>query len=210
MRLLLHCCCGPCSLLVAEHFRQLGEEPAGWFFNPNIHPEEERRRREATLAKAATAGGIPLLPGGPEMSFDEWLLALARCGGLPADLSAVGLPKAEALVKAGRRCPACYQIRLEAAAQEAARLGFDAFSSTLLISPYQNLEAIAEIGRAAGARAGVEFRFADLRGRYTDSRERARELELYQQNYCGCVFSALERAERRAKRALEKALTPTA
>ncbi len=186
MKLLLHCCCGPCSLLVAEHFRAQGEEVAGWFFNPNIHPEEERRRREATLAEAARASGIKLLPADPEPNFLQFLLALAR-GKSP-------------------RCLTCYQLRLEAAAQEAARLGFDRFSSTLLISPYQDLEAIAEIGWAAGARVGIEFHFADLRACYPHSRDRARKLDLYQQNYCGCLFSALERAERRAKRAIDKAL----
>ncbi len=186
MKLLLHCCCGPCSLLVAEHFRAQGEKVTGWFFNPNIHPEEERLRRESTLAEAAQASKIRLLPPGPELNFTEFLLALARRG--------------------GPRCLACYQLRLEAAAQEAARLGFDGFSSTLLISPYQNLDAIAEIGRAAGVQAGVAFHFTDLRECYPNSRERARELDLYQQNYCGCVFSALERAKRRAKRVLSKAL----
>jgi len=82
--------------------------------------------------------------------------------------------------------------------------GFDGFSTTLLISPYQDIAAIGEIGRAIAARAGLEFRFADLRNRYRESRERARELGLYMQNYCGCVFSLLERARRRAGRRIHR------
>ena len=186
MRLLLHCCCGPCATVAADHFRGEGEEVVGWFFNPNIHPEEERRRREAVLAEAAEEMELPLLPAGPGMGLDEFLLALAREG--------------------GRRCRACYGLRLEATAREAAQGGFDGFSSTLLISPYQEVEAIGKVGQKAGERFGVEFRFADLRGRYGESCERAREFGLYRQNYCGCRFSALERAERRAGRAVAKAL----
>ena len=185
MRLLLHCCCGPCATSVADHFRAVGHDVVGWFFNPNIHPDEERRRREATLAKAAEAVGVPLLPEGPAMRLDEFLLELARRG--------------------GRRCLACYELRLEATARKAAEQGFDAFASTLVISPYQDLDSIAEIGVRAGEAAGVEFQFVDLRSSYPKSCERARELDLYRQNYCGCMFSALERAERRTRRAVEKA-----
>jgi hypothetical protein len=171
---------------VAERFRERGEEVVGWFFNPNIHPEAERARREAVLGEAARASGLELLPAGPDLSFADFLLELARRG--------------------GPRCRACYGMRLEEGAREAARQGCAGFSTTLLISPYQDIEAIGEAGRAAGARAGVSFAYVDLRGEYEDGRERARELHLYQQNYCGCTFSALERAERRAKRAIGKAL----
>jgi len=185
LRLLLHCCCGPCATSVADHFRGVGYDVVGWFFNPNIHPDEERRRREATLVEAAEAAGLPLLPEGPAMRPDEFLLKLAGRG--------------------GRRCLACYEVRLEATARKAAEQGFDAFASTLVISPYQDLEAIAEIGMGAGEAAGVEFQFVDLRNAYPKSCERAKELDLYRQNYCGCVFSGLERAERRTRRAAKKA-----
>ena len=185
MRLLLHCCCGPCATSVADHFRSTGFDVVGWFFNPNIHPEGERQRREGTLSLAAEATGLPLLPNGPGMRQEEFFLELAA--------------------RAGGRCSACYGLRLGATARKAAEQEFDAFASTLVISPYQDLDAIATIGGEMGAAEGVEFRFADLRGAYPKSCERARELDLYRQNYCGCLFSALERAERRALRAVEKA-----
>jgi len=185
LRLLLHCCCGPCATLVAEHFRAVGHDVVGWFFNPNIHPEEERRKREVTLGEAAAAAGLPLLPEGQGMRPEEFLWRLAR--------------------RRGRRCLACYEVRLEATARRGAEQGFDAFASTLVISPYQDLNSIAEIGEEAGEAAGIEFQFVDLRGAYPKSCERARELDLYRQNYCGCMFSALERAERRARRAIDKA-----
>jgi predicted adenine nucleotide alpha hydrolase (AANH) superfamily ATPase len=184
VRLLLHCCCGPCATVVADHFRNAGDEAVGWFFNPNIHPEQERLRREAVSADGARKMKLELLPPGPGMGFEEFLLALARRG--------------------TNRCRACYELRLTEAARQAAAGGFDGFSTTLVVSPYQDVKAIAEVGREAGDRFGVAFRFADLRASYGESCERARELGLYRQNYCGCRFSQLERAERRARRAIEK------
>jgi hypothetical protein len=188
LKLLLHCCCGPCATSVAEHFQGLGDQVTGWFFNPNIHPEEERTRRETTLAQAAEAAGLPLLPGGPAMRLVDYLLAIARRG--------------------GPRCHTCYALRLEATAKEASAKGFDGFSTTLLISPHQDLEAISSIGCSIAERTGIEFRFADLRGKYGESCERSRELDLYRQNYCGCLFSGLERSQRRSDRFLRKALAP--
>jgi predicted adenine nucleotide alpha hydrolase (AANH) superfamily ATPase len=186
VKLLLHCCCGPCAALVAERFRAQGHDVTGWFFNPNIHPVEERRRRQETMRQAAEAVGLPLQDGegGSELALREFLLRLALGG--------------------GKRCESCYEARLRAAAEEAVRGGFDAFATTLSISPYQDLAAIERIGREAAAAAGTVFLFEDLRSHYPESCDRARELDLYRQKYCGCVFSAFERAERRARRALEK------
>ncbi len=128
------------------------------------------------MAAAAEAMRLPMLPAGPGMGLREFLLLLAR--------------------ESGPRCRGCYGLRLEATAREAAGRGFDGFSTTLVMSPYQDLEAIARLGEQVGSRLGLEFRFADLRGRYVESCERSRELELYRQDYCGCVFSSLERAAR--------------
>lgn len=184
MNLLLHCCCGPCTTSVVDHFRGLGDQVTGWFFNPNLYPHSEQARRGKTFAQAASALGLPVLPEGPRLDLRAFLLAQAS--------------------HSGARCRACYEMRLRATATEAAVRGFDGFSTTLLISPYQDIAAIGEIGRAIAARAGLEFRFADLRNRYRESRERARELGLYMQNYCGCVFSLLERARRRAGRRIHR------
>jgi predicted adenine nucleotide alpha hydrolase (AANH) superfamily ATPase len=180
VKLLLHCCCGPCAALVADHFRALGDTVTGWFFNPNIHPPEERRRRERALTQAAQAIGLPLLPVEDGMGWAGFLLEQAR--------------------RQGPRCRACYELRMEATAREAARRGFEAFSTTLVISPYQDVVGIADLGRAIADRCGVKFRSADLRERYPESCERSRELGLYRQHYCGCQFSLLERAERRLRR----------
>lgn len=127
---------------------------------------------------------LPLLPSGPPMTLADFLQALAR--------------------HRGPRCHACYQLRLEASAREAAKRGYDGFSSTLLVSPYQDLDALREIGAQAAAQHRVAFRFSDLRAQYGETRARAREMDLYRQNYCGCLLSALERAERRARRRIRE------
>lgn len=185
MKLLLHCCCGPCALVTADHFRSSNTAVVGWFYNPNVHPVEEHARRAATMAAAANSANLAMLPDGPAMTLADFLLALARVS--------------------GPRCSGCYLLRLRATARKAAEQGFDAFSSTLLISPYQDLAAIAEVGKEAAGAAGVEFRFADLRDEYRESCGRARDLALYRQSYCGCLFSALERAARRVRRAVNRA-----
>jgi predicted adenine nucleotide alpha hydrolase (AANH) superfamily ATPase len=186
VRLLLHCCCGPCTTPVVEHFRGGGAQVEGWFHNPNLYPAAERVRRQEGLATAAAATDLPQRAPGPETRARDVLLALARAG--------------------GRRCDACYRLRLEAAAEEAVAAGCEGFATTLVISPYQDLAALQRIGEEAGARHGVSFAFVDLRAKFAESRTRARELGLYQQNYCGCLFSLLERAVRRSERAIAKAL----
>jgi predicted adenine nucleotide alpha hydrolase (AANH) superfamily ATPase len=137
------------------------------------------------MEQAAQVGDLPLLEHGPGMSVAGFLSVLAREG--------------------GSRCRACYRLRLEATARRAAEEGMEGFSSTLLISPYQDVGEIAEVGERAARRHGVAFRFADLRDRYPESCERAREHDLYRQSYCGCAFSALERGERRSRRAIASA-----
>jgi hypothetical protein len=97
-------------------------------------------------------------------------------------------------------------MRLEATARRAAEEGCEEFSTTLLMSPYQDLREIERAGEEAGRRLDVRFSLEDLRSRYPESCERSRELDLYRQNYCGCIFSALERSERRSRRAVAKAL----
>ncbi len=184
MRLLLHCCCGPCALTTADHLRTPETTVVGWFCNPNIYPAAEWARRSAAMTAAAEAAGLAMLPDGPRMGRVDFLLSLARSG--------------------GSRCRACYRLRLGPTARVAAEQGFEAFSSTLLISPYQDLDVIDQVGREAGAAAGIRFCFADLRSKYRESCERSAGLGLYRQNYCGCLFSALERATRRARRAIDR------
>ena len=102
------------------------------------------------------------------------------------------LKAAESNFDAPERCAVCYRLRMEKAALTASEKGYDAFSTTLFISPYQNHELLKEEAEKAAARHGVELLYRDFRPRFRDGRAEARRLNLYMQKYCGCIFSESE------------------
>jgi epoxyqueuosine reductase len=172
MEMLLHICCGPCASATIEHWRGEGVDLEGLFFNPNVHPLLEFRRRLTGARDLATVMGLPLRE---DLFYDPaaWF----------TDVVAEG----------ENRCRACIRSRLARTAREAAEAGFTSFGTTLAISPWQDHHAIREEGAAAGRDCGVEFVYEDLRPLYKRSRSLARELGLYRQHYCGCVLSEWER-----------------
>ena len=91
------------------------------------------------------------------------------------------------------RCTACYHLRLEKTARAASKRGFDAFTTSLLVSPYQKHELIRDIGRSVGAEHEIEFYYEDFRPGWPETRAMSREMDLYRQKYCGCIFSERER-----------------
>ena len=91
------------------------------------------------------------------------------------------------------RCQYCFNLRLSKTAATALKMGFDAFTTTLLISPHQKHKILAEIGNKLAEEKGIDFLYADLRKRYSDSRHLTKPMGLYRQQYCGCIFSEWER-----------------
>ena len=172
MKLLLHTCCAPCSVSCVERLRADGISPTAFWYNPNIHPYTEYRARRDCMIAYAQQIDLPLL------LHDEY--------GLRPFVRAV----AENI---DGRCGYCYTIRLEQTARTAAEQGFDAFCTTLTVSPYQNTPLIFEIGKKLGEKYGVEFLPYDFSPGYREGQSRARELGLYMQKYCGCVFSEEDR-----------------
>lgn len=147
-------------------------EVVGFFFNPNIHPYLEFRRRLENVRTVSEQRRFPLLV---DDSYDP-----------VAWFQQVGIRGAD-------RCRACISLRLSATARRAAAEGMEAFSTTLAISPWQDHVAIAEMGRAAAEEHGPAFLYEDLRPLYKASVEQSRELGLYRQKYCGCILSEWER-----------------
>jgi predicted adenine nucleotide alpha hydrolase (AANH) superfamily ATPase len=187
MRIALHACCGPCLL---EPYDALagageGEDVVVFYANPNIHPREEYERRRDTLLAYAAEKDIRV----EELAYDReaWEAAVA---GLEDDRAA--------------RCRACFAVRLGAVASRAAELGLDAVATTLTVSPYQDPDAIREAGEAVCADAGVGFLVTDFRSRYPEAVRRSRELGMYRQDYCGCVYSVAEAREGKAARRRER------
>jgi len=171
MRLLFHCCCGPCATACVENLHAEGIAPTLFWYNPNIHPLAEYQCRRDAFAAFAAAKNLQ-----QEMidTYDEQVF-----------LSGIGSE-----TEAPQRCGQCYRMRLEQAAAYAAEKGFDAFSTSLLISPYQKHDMIRSIGEEMAARFGIPFFYRDFRPLFRQSRDQARALGLYMQKYCGCMFSA--------------------
>lgn len=183
MALLLHICCAPCSVACIKALRAEGVEPVGYWYNPNIHPFLEYKARRDTLRQYAADIGLDLR----EHDF-------------------YGLREFTAAVAADpdHRCGHCYVCRMEDTARYAAEHSFDRFSTTLLISPYQNRELICATGEQMAARYGVEFIPYDFRPYFREGQEKARALGLYMQKYCGCVYSEEDRFSNRRKKELHK------
>ncbi|MGE5552475.1 MAG: epoxyqueuosine reductase QueH [Betaproteobacteria bacterium] len=174
-RLLLHACCAPCTIHPLAVLREEGWDVAGYFYNPNIHPYREWQRRRDTLAEYAARENLPV----------TWVEGY--------DLNAF---LAEALAAGPSRCLSCYRRRLSATARAAREGGFGAFSTTLLVSPYQKHDEVRQIGEEVAQAEGVSFIYRDFRPGFRPAQARAKELGLYRQPYCGCIFSERERYQR--------------
>lgn len=184
-RLALHACCGPCLLEPYDILSAEFSQTVVVYFNPNIHPAAEYERRRDTLRAYADAAGITVV----ELEYDP----------------AVWLERVGPLARQGsERCRACYRLRLGEVARWAAENGFDSVSTTLSVSPYQDVGAISTEGTTAAECAGVQFIDRDFRDRYTEATRRSREAQMYRQNYCGCVLSEVEARQQRASRKAAK------
>lgn len=233
MKMLLHACCGPCSL---EPVRLLHEQNipfAVFYSNSNIHPAQEYAHRLQTLREFAqsetfavvedaydtasweqTAGcvGDRLEALTVEAGIENEVVAAPNPYPLPA-LEDRGEAVAHARTQAAElrkaRCRACYRLRFERAAAYAAHHGFDALGSTLSVSPFQYTDVIREELERAATREGLACTFTDYRPYFQAAEERSKALGMYRQNYCGCRFSLdeakLERAVRKAARKARRA-----
>lgn len=164
-------CCGPCAVypyqvLSKEH------DITGLFYNPNIHPYTEYKKRMDTAQEFADKSGYKLIII-DEYNLDEFLRNSA--------------------FREGQRCMMCYADRLERAASVAKKGKFDAFTTTLLVSPFQKHELIKRIGEEAASKYGVEFLYKDFREGFKEGVEKSKQLELYRQPYCGCIYSERDR-----------------
>lgn len=186
--LLLHACCGPCSIEPVKYLRQEGFEPTILWCNPNIQPVAEHRRRLETLEVWArdVAHVDVIVAADPR---DAWERAVA-----PAQFDRE------------RRCRACYAVRLQEACRVARERGFAHISTTLAVSPYQLFDACHDALVTLAGRWGLTAVWRDFRPHYPESVTDSRALGMYRQNYCGCRFSAAEASmERHAARDRRKA-----
>lgn len=179
MNVLLHICCGPCALYPLAVLRGEGIAVSGWFYNHNIHPYQEYERRREAARRMAELEGLELLVR-DEYRLEEFLTNVAA--------------------EPENRCGYCYASRLDAAAAAAHEGGFDAFTSSLFYSRYQNHELMRQKAEAAAARHGITFLYRDFRLGWQEGIRRSKERGLYRQQYCGCVYSEKERYQPAVRR----------
>lgn len=187
MNLLLHMCCGPCSCYPVKVLREQGIEPTGYFFNPNIHPYKEWDIRLKAAEEFAARSEMKIITDKHYMLRDFLRRALAA-----------------EQVENGR-CRMCYTWRLEETARYAAENGFDAFTSTLFYSIYQQHELMKETAEHFAKVYGVKFHYEDFRPGWQEGIDMSMEMGLYRQPYCGCIFSEEERYSRELRKARKKA-----
>ena len=184
MNLLLHVCCAPCATYTVSRLREKGVEVTAYFYNPNIHPFQEFKRRRETFERYAEAVNLKLL--------------IDRDYGLRHFLQKV-------VHHEDSRCSICYEMRLDNVAKQAAIEGADAFSSTLLYSKYQNHKQLMSTAESAAKKHGVRFYYEDFREGWQQGIDISIEMGLYRQPYCGCIYSEQERYDNRLKKRLRKA-----
>ncbi len=177
-KLLLHVCCAPCSTSVIESLAK-EYKISLFFYNPNIHPlSEQQKRLEETTLYAAKMG----------MDIYSWESDVIDWFNLVEEYK-------WSSEKSGERCMYCYEERLMRTAEKAKNSGFDIFATTLTVSPYKHMKSINEIGLKIASKVGVSYLESDFKknGGYQRSIEMSKQEYMYRQNYCGCVFSKLER-----------------
>jgi predicted adenine nucleotide alpha hydrolase (AANH) superfamily ATPase len=207
--MLLHACCGPCSLEPTRILAQEGHTFDIFYANSNIAPRAEYERRLNTLRAFAQTIDVPVIEGAYDPAVWERTVApigeslLARRDAEAARARELGHAPAsvgELLDDEHRRerCRLCYRMRLEEAARQAKAGGYDALTTTLAVSPYQFTDVIREELDRAAEQAGVRAYFEDWRPFYDEATRRSRALEMYRQPYCGCRFSIAEAEATRA------------
>lgn len=172
MNVLLHICCANCAIFPVRALREAEHSVVGYFFNHNIHPYLEYCRRLKAVEEFATISNLQVI------YKDEYRLEdfLAQVANDPVN-----------------RCTYCYQSRLKQAAEYAVASGFEAFTTSLLYSRYQNHELIRKMGEELGQHYGIAFLYEDYRIGWQEGIKASKNMGLYRQQYCGCIYSEKDR-----------------
>lgn len=173
MEILLHTCCAPCLIYPLERLIDKGFKVRAFYYNPNIHPfSEYNRRKEAFVVLSKE---LQLEVQCPEYRPSDFFQAVNSKEGAP------------------QRCAICWSLRLRKTAMQAKDDGFQAFSSTLLVSPYQDQELLKQLGSQIAKDTGIVFYYEDFRPGFKKAHIDAKSKGIYCQKYCGCIYSEIER-----------------
>ena len=172
MKLLLHICCAPCSAACIKVLREENIDIVGYWYNPNIHPFKEYDNRLKALKEYSKMINLNVIYD-DFYGLDEFVKNTVNI--------------------IDNRCGYCYLSRMERVVKYAHDNGYDAFSSTLFISPYQKHDLLKSICEKLSKKYNIQFLYRDFSPYYELGREMFRETGLYMQKYCGCIFSERER-----------------
>lgn len=172
MKTLLHICCAPCTIYPLNVLRDGGDDVYGLYYNPNIHPYSEFKKRLDTLEHYASDVDLPIIKTG-DYPVEEFFRHV--------------------VFREENRCNYCYHSRLQYAAHVAKKGKFDRFTSTLLYSKFQKHELIRDVGDSVGREVGIPFHYVDFREGWKEGVDTSKSLGMYRQQYCGCIYSEKER-----------------
>jgi predicted adenine nucleotide alpha hydrolase (AANH) superfamily ATPase len=172
MKILLHICCANCTIYPLERMEKKGDAVVGYFFNTNINPYQEYKKRLEALKKYSEKVGLKVIYR-DEYLLEEFLRNVSH--------------------RVDERCSYCYSVRLEATAREAKKSAFNGFSTTLLQSTHQDHALIKETGERVAKEIGIPFYYEDFRHGWKRGVEVSKAMGLYRQQYCGCIYSEKER-----------------
>lgn len=180
-KLLLHICCGPCAVYPTEYFEENQIAYDGYFYNPNIHPFSEYSERKENVFKLSEIKEFKLIVE-DEYQEDDWI----------------------EYVEVPSRCKKCYSIRFKKAFEYAKENEYKGVTTSLLVSPYQHHDLIKEIGESFSKNFNVPFVYIDFRDGFRQGQQRAKELGLYRQKYCGCLSSLEDKLDFDIQKELRK------
>ena len=177
-KILLYVCCAPDATQSAEVLRAEGYEVISFFYNPNVHPAGEYKKRSEAMLKLGKEMCMETILG--EYDFKNWFASMK--------------PRAKD-IEGGEACFECFRIRLDRAAAETKKLNLPLFTSTLTISPHKDADKINAIGAAVALKYGVNYLPSNFKKKdgFKKSVELSKKYDLYRQHYCGCSWSLIER-----------------
>lgn len=197
-RILIQACCAPCSsycLLALRDVASLGV----YYYNPNITLSEEYEYRYAEIKRL-----VGIYNDNPDrvLPQENRQVNINKCYVNNNHIEIIDAPYEpelflertkgyESCPERGERCSICFDLRLRKTAEEAKKLGYDFFATTLTLSPLKNTDVINAIGEKISEEVGVKYLPTDFKKKngYKMSIELSKEFNLYRQNYCGCIFS---------------------
>ena len=178
-RVLFHICCANCATYVYKKLKENFDEVSGFWYNPNIHPYLEYKKRLDALKYLVEKENIKIFYN-ENYDLENFLQKI--------------------VFNEEKRCEICYKLRLSETVKKAKEIGYEHFTTTLLISPYQNRDKIRESGERLGKEFNLKFYYEDFSIGYKESVKTSSELNLYRQKYCGCIYSEKERYYKRLKK----------